>query len=225
MRRLVITLVVMSLAATAIADPPTNKPNGSVKFVTADRVSARYYAPETGGPSRPRFVTQRTLAFEARLVALVEEGDLDYQERHVRTALDLHVGRDLLAELPLEKEPDAPTMTRVSGALRQAMVDRIGEEGITKAAAAEGIGAAEVDAFFRRDARAAIYVDRAINPVLYPSENQLRDVFRTTANPYRDRPFDSIRADLSRWLVAERVKSSELSYLQTARSRVVLTYP
>ncbi len=216
-----VALALSLLAGPAIADPATNKPN----FVTADRVAARWYAPETGGSARPRFLTARALAFEARLVSLVEEGDLDYQERHVRTALDLHVGRDLLAELPLEKEPDAPTMTRISAALRQAMIDRIGEEGLANAAAAEGIGAAEIEAFFRRDARAAIYVERAINFVLYPSENQLRDVFRTTANPYRDRPFDAVRADLSRWLVAERVKSSELGYLQTARSRVVLAYP
>lgn len=220
-RATIVALACALLGGTAIADPAPNKAN----FVTADRVAARWYAPETGGPSRPRFVTERILGFEARLVSLVEEGDLDYQERHVRTALDLHVGRDLLAELPLEKEPDASTMTRVSAALRQAMIDRIGEDGLTKAAAAEGISAAEIGSLFRRDARAAIYVDRAINSVLSPSENQLRDVFRTTANPYRDRPFDSIREDLSRWLVSERVKSSELGYLQIARSRVVLTFP
>lgn len=216
-----LAFALLTLGSAARADTPQNKPN----FVTADRVAARYYSPETGGPSRPRFISQRTLAFEARLVALVNEGDLDYQERHIRTALDLHIGRDMLAELPLEKEPDAPTMTRITASLRQAMIDRIGEAGLAKAAAAEGIGADEIDALFRRDARAAIYVDRAITPVLYPSENQLRDVFRTTANPYRDRQFDEIRQDLSRWLVAERVRSSELSFLQTARSRVILTYP
>ncbi len=201
-------------------NPPQNKPI----FVTADRVAARYYAPETGGASRPRFLTQRTLAFEARLISLGQEGDLAYQDRHVRTAIDLHIGRDLLAELPLEHEPDMPTLTRISAALRQALIDRIGEEGLAQAAAAEGIGAAEIDEFFRRDARAAIYVDRAITPLLYPSENQLRDVFRTTANPYRDRVFGDVREGLSRWLVAERVRAAEQSYLQTARSRVVLTY-
>jgi len=208
----------LALSATAHAQQtPT--------FVRADRVAVRYVSPDTGGPSRPRFLTERTLAFEARLLSLAEDSSLDYQERHLRTALDLHIGRDMLAALPLDREPDPQTLARVVATLKHALLDRIGgAEALAKAAKADGISDAEVDAFFARDARAALYVDKSITPVLYPSENQLRDVFRTTANPYRDKNFQDIREDLSRWLVGERVRSSETSFLQTARSRVVLTY-
>jgi hypothetical protein len=216
--RLALGALVLALSSAAHAQP---KP----VFVTADRVAVRYSSPDTGGASRPRFLTGRTLAFEARLVSLAEEGSLAYQDRHVRTALDLHIGRDMLAALPLDKEPDAPTLARVAATLRQALLDRIGgAEALARAAHADGISDAEIEAFFRRDARAALYVEKAINPVLYPSENQLRDVFRTTANPYRDKNFDDVREGLSRWLVSEKVRSSESSFLQTARSRVVLIY-
>src|ERR1700735_1356275 len=43
---------------------------GSVDRAVLDRVAVRFYAPETGGTSRPRFITERTLSFEARLVAM-----------------------------------------------------------------------------------------------------------------------------------------------------------
>src|SRR5260370_40508804 len=59
-----------------------------------DRAVVRFYAPEVGGTAQPRFVSERTLAFEARLEAIADRpgsvGDR-YDGRHVRAALDHHV--------------------------------------------------------------------------------------------------------------------------------------
>ena len=92
------------------------------------------------------------------------------------------------------------------------------------AAEAVAVQAAEIDALFRRDARAALYIDRVITPVLRPSESQLRDVFHTAAHPFRSLSLDDAREGLSRWLAAERVRGAETAFSQTARARVVLTY-
>ena len=53
---------------------------------TADRVAVRYFTPETGGSARPRFITERMLAFEASLEAMNEAVPEDaYEERHLRS--------------------------------------------------------------------------------------------------------------------------------------------
>jgi hypothetical protein len=59
-----------------------------------------------------------------------------------------------------------------------------------------------------------------VAPVLEPSEEQLREVFRTSAHPFRGQPFDKVRAPLLRWLVVDLVRSAEAAFLQAARSRV-----
>lgn len=221
MKRAALAFSVCALTAGSFAHAQPKQP----AFITVDRVVVRFVSPETGGASRPRFLTQRTLGFEARLLSLAEDGSLDYQERHVHAAIDATVAREMLTDLPLEHEPDAPTLARVGTSLRQSLLSRIGGQGaLERAMGAEGMTQADMDERTRREARAAIYVDRAVTPVLYPTESQLRDVFRTTANPYRDRPFEDVREDLARWLVAERVRGAETAFLQTARSRVVVTF-
>jgi len=84
----------------------------------------------------------------------------------------------------------------------------------------EGIDEAEVDALVRRRVRAAWYVDRTLTPLLRPTEEQLREVFRTSAHPFKNRPFDQVRAALERWFVEERLRVAEMSFLQSARARV-----
>ncbi len=73
-----------------------------------------------------------------------------------------------------------------------------------------------------RQALAAWYLDRAVSPILQPTEEQLREVFRTSTHPYRGRPFEEVRADLSRWFVMERVRAAETAFYQGARTRVVV---
>ena len=72
----------------------------------------------------------------------------------------------------------------------------------------------------RRQALAAIYIDRSISPILRPSDDQLREVYRTAAHPYRSLTFAQAHDELERWFVAERIRVAESAYLQTARTRV-----
>jgi len=219
------------LAAPARAD---GTPAPAVA-VTADTVVVRFHAPETGGASRPRYVTARTLAFEARLVSLenaigagmsLESKDPNaYDDRDVRSALDQIIAEEMLAKLPLDKEPDVATLGRVVDTLREALWQRVGGvANFDKAALHEGIAPVEVDAMLRRRARAAIYIDRAVGNILGPTEEQLREVYRTTAHPFRAQRFDDCKDELSRWLVAERFRAAETAFLEGARTRVTVVY-
>jgi hypothetical protein len=57
---------------------------------------------------------------------------------------------------------------------------------------------------------------------LQPTDEQLREVYRTSAHPFRGQPFDRIRSALSRWFVIERVRVAETAFFQGARTRVVV---
>jgi len=203
-----------ALAQTPVDDAP------SIREV--DGVAVRFYAPEMGGPSHPRFIMQRMLAFEARIQARVEDTDArSYQDRHVRAAMDQQIAEEVLAALPLERPADDAELARVGVDLRTGLVQRIGGERVLRELSeAERISEVEVAAFFRRRARAAVYIERAVLPILYPSEEQLRDVFRTAAHPFKSQKFEEARIAFSHWYVDERLRAAETAFLQAARSRV-----
>jgi hypothetical protein len=197
-----------------------------------DRSAARFFAPETGGAAHPRFVRQRTLAFEARLVAMAERaegiGD-DIEDRHVRDALEHHVGEEMLASLahkfivesPANKRPTDVELAQVEHDVGVALLERLGgRPRVDAAAAAEQIDPAEVDAILHRQAMAVWYLDRTVTPILRPSEEQLREVFRTSAHPFRGESFEQAQTSLERWFVIERVRVAESAFLQSARARV-----
>ena len=219
-------LAMSSVGSSGRAQSPPAPASSAPERHHVDAVAARFYSPETGGPERPLFITERTLAFEARLEALQEGygGGNDqqaYAERHVRAALEHHVAEEMLSRLPYENPPSLPDLARQIHDVGTALVTRIGGEGVLLAAAAkEGIAPIEVDAMLRRQAKAGIYIDRAISPILHPSEDQLREVFRTAAHPYRGMSFDDARQNLERWFVAERLRVAKSAFLQTARTRV-----
>ena len=187
-----------------------------------DQVALRFYAPETGGAARPRFVSQRILSFEARLEARAEDSTLDaFQERHVRAATERHVTEELLASLPLERPPDEAETARVAVELRGALVQRIGgADALAAIARRDGIEEGEIGVMMARRARAALYVEREISPILYPTEEQLREVFRTAPHPFRGQKFDDARPLIARWFVDERLRGAEAAFLQSARTRV-----
>jgi hypothetical protein len=199
---------------------------------TVDRAVVRFYAPETGGTAYPRFITERTLAFEARLEAMAAAGGgigEAYAEHDVRTALDHHIAEEILATLadrliadsPPSRRPTPAELSRVEQDVSAAMLEHLGgSERVDEAAQAEGLDAQEVAAILHRGALAAWYVDRAIAPILHPSEEQLREVYRTSAHPYRGRPLEEVRAALERWFGIERARVAENAFLQAARSRV-----
>src|SRR5688572_23053188 len=86
-------------AASSVAAPP----------LVVDRVVVRFIAPETGGARNPRFIFERTLAFEARIEALSDpdrgtSSDDPYHERHVSAAMERHIAETILAGLRIDPE-------------------------------------------------------------------------------------------------------------------------
>lgn len=216
----------VALAVILAAGGATTAPTLLKTKYTVDAVAVRFSSPETGGATRPRFITQRELSFDARLLACAEEGRLaEPQDRHIRAVVDQRIAIEMLSRLPLEPEPDTNALLRVARILEAAVIDRVGGEAVLQSAAAvEGFESREIDAMFLREARAALYVERAITPVLYPSDEVLRDVYRTTAHPYRGAKYEEVHDALERWFALERLRASELQFLQGARARVKVAY-
>jgi hypothetical protein len=212
------------LAPTAEGIPSAANATTSPDRAVLDRVAVRFYAPETGGAARPRFITDRTLSFEARLLAMSEQGaapEAPPEERYLRLALDRHVAEELLSFLGIQGARDSFDLAPLADEARAELEQRIGGRlALQRAAALEQIDPEEVEALFLRQARAIYYLDRHVTPLLLPSEEQLRDVFRSSAHPFRDRKFDDVKRDFTRWYIAERIRSAEATFLQTARTRV-----
>jgi hypothetical protein len=203
----------------------------SAPHPVVDRAVVRFFAPETGGTAHPRFVLERALALEARLEAMAENGGTGegYKERDLRAALEHDVAEQILASLaekliadsPAGKRPGLDEVPRVEQDLGPALLERLGgRQRVDQAAQSEELEPAEVDALLHRAALAAWYLDRAVTPILHPSDAQLRDVYRTSAHPYRGQPFEQAREGLARWFVVERVRVAEGAFLQSARSHV-----
>lgn len=193
--------------------------------VQVDRVVVRWFAPETGGAARPRFVFARELAFEARLEALADP-DADgagHRERHVRAALDRHVAESLLASLPILPSPRPADVATRAELARGVLEQRVGGRArLLDAARVEGIGSDELDALLRRQARASLYLDRMIAPMLEPSEVELREAFESGSTPFSSGPFDRVAPALRRWYVARRLEQATQAHYQNARGRVTM---
>ena len=195
--------------------------------ITLDRAVVRFYAPETGGVERPRFVYERRLAFEARLEALADQGrspDEAYRERHVSAALERHISEVLLASLRIEPEPSEAVMARQVELARKLMSDRVGgDDALLEAERAEGISSAELSGILRRQARASLYLDRMVAPMLRPSDAELEAIQRSAPAALQNEPFLRVRPLLLRWYVSKRLSSAMSSFFQEARSRVTVT--
>jgi hypothetical protein len=214
-----VTLALVGLAwpARAVAAPKT-----------VDRVVVRYFAPETGGAARPRFVTERELAFFARVESRAEGVEVpkgDYPTRFVRAALDRIVAEDMLAQLQVRRGVEPPELPRLTDEARAELELRVG--GPSRLAAImdeESFDDGELRTSLMRRVRAAYYVDRAIQPILRPSEEELRSAFRTSLHPLRSFRFEDVRPEMTRWLVHERLRLVALDFLQAARARVTLAF-
>lgn len=199
-----------------------------------DRTVVRFFAPETGGAEQPRFVTERVLAFEARLEAMAEHPDglgEGYDERNVRNGLDHAIAEQMLAALAqklirgssLSRRPSDADLARLTDELAAGFYERLGgQDRVRRAAAAEQLDASDVSDLLERQALAAFYIDRAVTPTLDTSEEQLREVFRTAAHPFRGRAFSEVREKLRRWFVIERLRIAENAFMQGARARLTI---
>ena len=209
------------LAALLSAAPASAQP------VMLDRVVVRFYAPETGGVEHPRFIYERRLAFEARVEALADQdrgNEEAYRERHVSAALERHISEVLLASLRIEPEPSEAVMARQVELARKLMSDRVGgDDALLQAQLAEGISSAELSGILRRQARASLYLDRMVAPMLRPSDAELEAIQRSAPAALQNEPFVRVRPLLLRWYVSKRLQSAMSSFFQEARTRVSVT--
>jgi hypothetical protein len=142
-------------------------------------------------------------------------------EHDVAEQMLASLAEKLIADSPAEKRPGLGEVPRVEAQLGPALVERLGGRArVDEAAQAEHLEGPEVEALLHRAALAAWYLDRAVTPILHPSDEQLREVYRTSAHPYRGQPYEQAREALARWFVVERVRVAESAFLQSARSRV-----
>jgi len=209
------------LAALLSAAPAGAQP------ITLDRAVVRFYAPETGGVEHPRFIYERRLAFEARIEALSDQDRANeeaYRERHVSAALERHISEVLLSSLRIEPEPSEAVMARQVELARKLMSDRVGgAEALLSAQLAEGISSAELSGILRRQARASLYLDRMVAPMLRPSDAELEAIQRSAPAALQNEPFVRVRPLLLRWYVSKRLQSAMSSFFQEARTRVTIT--
>ncbi|HEX6764405.1 MAG TPA: hypothetical protein VF103_02985, partial [Polyangiaceae bacterium] len=183
----------------------------------------RFTAPELGGSRAPRFVFARVLSFEARVEALADPDrqGVAYRERHVSAALERHVAETLLASLRIDPEPSSTALRTQADAAARRMEERAGgREALLEAAQAEGISERELVGIFLRQARASLYLDRMVAPMLAPSDAELRTLYRNERTPYRDAPFETILPALRRWYVATRLQEALAGFYQNARARL-----
>jgi hypothetical protein len=203
--------------------------DASAEAFSVDRAVVRFVSPETGGVRSPRFVYERMLAFEARMEALADpdRGAADaarpYRERHIRAALERHVAESLLSSLRIEPEPTEKELARQTESARRILFERIGGvKPLEDSAKAEGIDSREITSMLRRQARASLYLDRMVAPMLHPSAAELRNIHAMVQTPFRNQPFDRIEPALRRWYVARRLSIALQAFFQGARSRVTI---
>ncbi len=228
-------LAVLALGSVALAEPPAAPPAAlspaasASAAVPADRAAVRFSAPEIGGPRAPRFITERQLAFEARLVSLAERatrtaGAVAYLERHVRGALERHVAETMLASLPVEPEPKPRELARQAAEARRGLVEQVGGEApLAEALRAEGLAEQELNSLLRRRARASLYLDRMVAPMLAPTRTELRLVYANEKHPYQGSSFERVESPLRRWVIARRLADAVENYFQGARQRLEIT--
>lgn len=193
-----------------------------------DRVVVRFEAADLGGPEHPRFVFEREMAFEARIEALAEAqrgfvSSEPYEERHMRGALERHITEEILQSLPVEPPVSGDDIRRRTISAALMIEQRVGgRSNLLAAATAEGMEVADVDELVLRQAKASLYLDRMVAPMLDPSDAELREVFRSEPTPFRAENFDEIAAPLRRWYIEQKLAAALAAFYQGARARIHL---
>jgi hypothetical protein len=114
-------------------------------------------------------------------------------------------------------------VARSAEAARLILEQRVnGRARLHQAANAEGMVAEDLNSLLRRRARASLYLDRMVAPMLEPTEADLREVHRSGESPFTDQPFEQVAPQMRRWLVATRLSTALGQYFRNARSRITL---
>jgi hypothetical protein len=219
--------VVVAIAAAetvtpvALAEEPPARPS------VVDRVVVRWSGrpAATNEAAKPHFITARELAFESRVEALSEGRKLSapFADKHVRAAIQRHITEEFLADLPVDPAPDPKDIGRYAEQARVVIEQQVGgRAALNGAAAAEGIGAEELNAMLRRRARASYYVDKMVATMLQPSEADLREVHRRGDTPFTAEPFESAVDKVRNWYVSTRLRTALDSYYRGIRTKVTV---
>jgi hypothetical protein len=193
-------------------------------------VVVRFHAPEIGGVCCPRFVFERELAFEARIEALSDPSfaafeAAPYREVHLSAALERHIAETILESLQVIPAPSPEDIERRVLATRAALSSRVGGAvALSDAARQEGISQREVLRLVQRQARASLYLDRMVAPMLTPSDAELIGLHQSGRTPFSKQPYEEVQDALRRWYVARRLREAVITYFEGARSRVVVAW-
>jgi hypothetical protein len=199
------------------------------RFEPIDRAVVRYFAPELGGALSPRFIFERELSFEARLQALSDPDRLKdttrpYLGRHIRGALERHIAESLLANLRVDPTPTEAELARQTELARKILCERVGGEAVfADTAAQEGVSEREVTNLLRRQARASIYLDRMVAPMLTPTRTELRQVYTVERHPFAQLSFEDAESALRQWWIGHRLADAVEQFFSNARQRVSIT--
>jgi hypothetical protein len=194
-----------------------------------DRVVVRFTAPELGGVNSPSFVFERELAFEARLEALTDprftpSANEPYLAVHVRAALERHVAEAILESLRMTPPPtQAEIEARVTAAEASLAIEVGGATALGQAARAEGIEQREVYRLLQRRARASLYLDRMVAPMLSPSEAELQALHNSGRTPFSRVPYNEAAVEMRRWYVSRALRQAVQAYYDGARTRITMT--
>src|SRR5450432_2908417 len=151
-------------------------------------------------------------------------GDAPYRDRDVTAALDRHIAETILGALRIEPEPTAAELDHQAQLAHRMLSDRAGgEDALDDARRAEGISEREFGRLLAQKARASLYLDRMVTPMLQPSEAELRSIHKSTNTPFANAPFDTIRPALLRWYVSRRLNGALATFFENARSRIEMT--
>lgn len=197
--------------------------------VSVDTVAVRFSAPEMGGVDHPRFIFTRVLAFEARLEALADGSfrpseTAAYTETHVQNALERHIAETILEGLDVSPAPSAADIQQRVKSARVALALRAGgAQALDHAAELEGLEPYEVLRIVQRQARASLYLDRMVAPMLEPSDPELRGIHQSGRTPFSKQPYEQVEVALRRWYVARRLREAVLNYYEGSRFRVQIS--
>lgn len=190
-----------------------------------DRVAVRYTTPETGGATRVRVLTERELVFLGHIEAVLEGIEDPSSERTIRAAAERAMADDMLSSLLVRRGAEPMELERIGKELREELCLRLsGCAELGKWLRAAGLTETELREMLLVKGRALFYIHRFVSPVMRPSEEELREAFRTTPSPYRDARFEDVRAAFARYLVFERLRLAEVEFFQAARNRVRVAF-
>lgn len=188
-----------------------------------DAAIVRYVSLETGGIARPRFVTERTLRFLTALEVKLDKAERS-ENRHMQAAVERWIAEDMLSSLFLRRYPDPPNLATMVGTMEAELDARLAPQTSRDLLEAHGLTVSDLGRILYKRARATLYADENVATITHDAEDDVRDAFRTMTHPFRGSTFDSKQEEFKNWLIHERLRRVELEYLETARTRVRVTW-